>query len=112
MSYKYQKTSDNGDATCSYNLIGKFPVKFIDFFKWVLKTEKSFRVVFHATNEYYGGWLGNSLEVRKTTDEDGWYFAKIKPMDWFEEVSQKNVTACWANGGYGQMTYFCTFEED
>ena len=112
MNYKYKKTSENGDATCNYNLVGKFPVKFIDFFKWVLKTEKSFRVEFCATNERYGGWLGNRLEVQKTRDEDSWYFAEIKPMDWFDEIENENITACWTNGGYGQMTYFCTFEEN
>ena len=112
MNYEYKKISENGDATCNYNLIGKFPVRFIDFVKWVLKTEKSFRVVFHVTNKRYGGWFGNSLEIRKTQDEDDWYVSKEEPFCWLEEVSQKNVTRCWANGGYGQMSYHCTFEED
>lgn len=110
MDYKYNKTQDNGDATSNYDIVGEFPVKFIDFFKWVLNNTNSFRVEFGSTNECYGGWLGNRLEV-----EDGgdyWYWTKQKPEDWFDEIANKNITKCWANGGWGQMTYFCTFEEE
>lgn len=110
MNYKYNRTQDNSDATSNYDLVGEFPVKFIDFFKWVLNNTNSFRVEFCATNECYGGWLGNRLEVYKN-DED-WYWERQKPENWFDEIADKNITSCWANGGWGQMLYFCTFEEE
>lgn len=111
MKYKYNKTQENSDATSNYDLIGEFPVKFIDFFKWVLKNENSFRIEFGATNKCYGGWLGNRLEVHKDTSSGECYWTKQEPKNWFDEVANKNITKCCANGGWGQMTYFCTFEE-
>lgn len=108
MEYKYIETRANGDATSNYDIVGKFPVKFIDFFKWVLNNTNSFRVDFAAINDCYGGWLGNRIEVEKHQDE--WYWTKQEPEDWFDEIANKNITKCWANGGWGQMTYFCTFE--
>ena len=112
MGYKFKKTRANSDDTWNWDIVGEFPVKFIDFFKWVLKNEDSFRVEFAATNECYGGWLGNRLEVHKPRDEDDWYWVKKEPENWFDEIANKNITKCWANGGWGQMTYFCTFEEE
>lgn len=109
MHYTYSKTQDKSDATSNYELVGEFPVKFIDFFKWVLKNEDSFRVAFGATNECYGGWFGNRLEVEK--DGGNWYWTKQQPDLWFDEIHNKKITKCLANGGWGQMTYFCTFEE-
>ena len=111
MDYKYNRVRDNGDATSDYNLIGTFPIKFIDFFNWVLKNENSFRIEFVATNECYGGWCGNKLEVSKDTKSGNCYWVGREPENWFEEIANKNVAKCWANGGWGQITYFCTFEE-
>lgn len=111
MNYKYQKTQENGDATANYNLVGVFPVKFLDFFKWILNNENSFRIEFCATNECYGGWLGNKLEIKKDLNSGECYWTKQKPNNWFDEISNKKITKCFANGGWGQMTYFCTFEE-
>lgn len=82
--------------------------------KQILEQEDSFRVKFRATNECYGGWLGNSLEVHKHKDEKGeehWYYEKQKPKNWFDEIADKNIVSCWANGGWGQMSYYCEFEE-
>lgn len=111
MSYRYKQTSANGDDTFNYDIIGKFPVKFIDFFKWVLENEDSFRIEFGATNRCYGGWLGNRLEISKNRESGDCYWVKKEPDNWFEEIAHKNITKCWANGGWGQMIYFCTFEE-
>lgn len=110
MGYKYNKTRENSDATSNYDLIGKFPVKFIDLFNWVLKNENSFRIEFASTNECYGGWLGNRLEVSKDRNTGECHWTKQKPEHWFEEIANKNVTKCCVNGGWGQNTYFCTFE--
>lgn len=110
MNYKYIKTQDNGDATSNYNIVGKYPITFCEFARWVLENENSFRVNFRATNECYGGWLGNKLEVEKHTNGK-WYWTKQEPENWFNEIANKNITKCWANGGWGQMSYFCTFEE-
>lgn len=110
MNFKYNRTRDNSDATSNYDITGDFPVSFINFFKWVLGNEDSFSVEFGATNKCYGGWLGNRIEVKK--NDGNWYFVRQKPESWFDEIATKNVIDCWANGGWGQMTYFCTFEED
>lgn len=110
--YEYKKLKENGDATSNYDIVGKFPVKFADFSKQILENTNSFRVEFGASNECYGGWLGNRLEVHKPKDEDNWYITKEEPENWLEEIVNKNVTKCWANGGWGQMLYICTFEEE
>ena len=112
MSYKYKKIKENGDATSSYSLIGKFPVPFKEFFKWVLKTENSFNIEFGAANECYGGWLGNRLEVHKDQNSGKCYWERQKPENWFDEIADINITSVWANGGWGEMLYVCTFETE
>lgn len=109
MNYTYIETRANSDDTFSFDIIGDFPIKFADFFKWVLANENSFRITFNAFNKCYGGWLGNRLEVSKIGEE--WYWVQQKPQNWFEEISHKRIIKCEANGGWGQMSYFCTFEE-
>lgn len=111
MNYKYIETRANSDDTLNYDIVGDFPVTFADFFRWVLTNENSFRVIFGATNKCYGGWLGSRLVIYKDRVEDSWYWEHQEPKYWFEEIEQKKVIKCWANGGWGQMSYFCTFEE-
>lgn len=111
MSYTYIKTRENGDATSNYELAGKFPVKFIDLFKWILANEDSFHIKVCATNECYGGWTGNRLEVKKDTTTGDCFWINKDPEHWFEEIAQETVLSCHVNGGWGQVTYFCTFEE-
>lgn len=111
MNYKYIQTRANSDDTWNWDVVGEFPVKFVDFFKWVLNNEDSFRVEFAATNKCYGGWLGNRLEVYKPRDTEDWYWVKKEPENWFDEIANKYIIKCDANGGWGQMTYYCTFEE-
>lgn len=110
MNYKHKETRANSDDTFNFDIVGEYPVKFVDFFKCMLEHSNSFRIQFGASNQCYGGWLGNRLEVHKINDE--WYWERQKPENWFEEIKDKNVVKCWANGGWGQMTYFCTFEEE
>ena len=110
MSYKYEKTQENGDATSNYNIVGQFPVPFREFFKWVLDNEDSFRIEFGASNKLYGGWLGNRLEIAKDTDSGKCYWQKREPENWFDEIADINITSVWANGGWGQMLYICTFD--
>ena len=109
MKYEYKRTKDNGDATSNCNLVGKFPVRFEDFFKWVLVNEKSFRVVFHSSKN----WVYDNVECKKVNGKWYWsYDTNIKtPGQFMDKFRDKNVISCWANGGYGQMSYFCTFEE-
>lgn len=109
--YQYEKLRDNGDATSDYKILGNFPITFREFFEWVLEHESSFRVEFAATNQCYGGWLGNRLEVQKPRNETSWYWKFQKPYGWFDDIADKKITQCRANGGWGQMTYYCTFEE-
>lgn len=111
MNYRYKEIRANSDDTWNWDIIGEFPVKFVDFFNWVLKNEKSFRIEFGASNKCYGGWLGNRLEVYKE-DNGECYWTGQEPEDWFNEIANRNITKCWANGGWGQRLYICTFEED
>ena len=112
MNFKYEEVRHNGDATTNYNITGDFPITFREFFKWVLDKEISFRIEFSASNKCYGGWLlGNRLEVSKH-DDGKCYWTKQKPEKWFDEIADKKITACWANGGWGQMLYIVTFEEN
>lgn len=110
MDYKYVKTQENGDATCNYDIAGTYPVKFVDFFNWVLKNINATRIEFSATNECYGNWFGNRIEVSKNTDTGECYFVRLEPIGIYEKLANKNVVECWANGGWGVMTYYCTFE--
>lgn len=111
MKYTYEKTRENGDATSNYNLKGEFPVKFSDFFKEILKNEKSFRIEFGASNEKYGGWLGNRLEVHKDEKTQRCFWKRQEPENWYEEIKDLTITKCWANGGWGQMLYIVTFND-
>ena len=52
MNFEFVKIKDNGDATSNYDIKGKFPVRFEEFFKTILKEENSFRVVFHDTDNW------------------------------------------------------------
>lgn len=110
MNYTYDKKGENGDATADYELVGQFPVKFIDFMKNILKNEDSFRVQFGSMNEKFGGWLGNRLEFYKYGSE--WYVTNQEPEKWFNEIRDLQVISCWCNGGWGQISYFCTFAEN
>lgn len=112
MDYKHKETRANSDDTYNYDIIGEFPVTFREFSKRILADANSFRVQFAATNKCYGGWLGNRLEVHKPRGADTWYLTKQEPENWLNEIANKNIIKCWANGGWGQMTYFVTFEEE
>ena len=110
MKFEYKKTSENSDATSNYDIVGEYPVSFREFFEWILQNDMSFRIKFGASNECFGGWLGNHFEVERVcgipcvTTQD--------PPKWFDEIADMKVTECWANGGYGQMSYICTFDEE
>lgn len=109
-NYKYEKTQENGDATSNYRLVGEFPVCFRDFFTWILENEHSFRVTFRSLNECFGGWLGNKLVAHKDRDNDKWYWENREPENWFDIIADLNVISVKANGGWGQMIYYCEFE--
>lgn len=111
MRYKYETIRHNSDATTDFNITGVFPVRFRDFFGWVREHETSFRIEFGASNECYGGWLGNRIEISKDNDSGRCYWSGQTPANWYDEIADKMVTKCWANGGWGQMLYVCTFEE-
>ena len=113
MNYHYETIQEHSDATKLYKVCGKFPVKFKDFMKQILEQESSFRIEFRTYNTCYGGWLGNVLELKKNVieDKDSWVWGERKPQNWFEEIADKNVMSCEANGGWGQMSYYCVFEK-
>jgi len=106
MNFEFVKIKDNGDATSNYDIQGKFPVRFEEFFKTILKEENSFRVVFHDTDN----WPACKIEAVKK--DDNWYCKEKKPEDFMEQYKDKLVTKVWVNGGYGQMSYFCTFGKE
>ena len=112
MGYKYEAISENSDATTSYNILGNFPVKFETFFREILKNSNSFRIAFGASNEEFGGWLGNRLEVSKDLKTNRCYWSRQNPDGWYEQIKDLEITKCWANGGWGQMSYIVTFAEN
>lgn len=111
IKYRLSKTRANSDATSDYKVVGKFPVKLVDFLKWILESDNSFNIQIVSTNTCYGAHL--ELEMHKSVhdDKNNWHWVKKRPEWWFEDMAYSNVVECRANGGYGQMTYFCTFEE-
>ena len=108
MRFKYITKSENGDATTTYDLEGSFPVKFLDFLEWVMERESSFRVSFYLNkNKIHER---ENIEVSK--EKDGkCYIAKDKKA-LLEEIKNIDVTGCWANGGWGQMSYYCSLAEE
>lgn len=104
--FKYEKIRENGDATANYNLSGPFPIPFKDFVIAILNQESSFRVQFWESKS----WVDTDLECYKK-DDGKWYITNEKPENWFKDNANRLVIKSWANGGWGQMTYFITFEE-
>ena len=103
--YSYIKIRDNGDATSNYILSGNFPVTFRDFVTSILAQTNSFMVEITDNNN----WLDTRIEFKKDSD-DKWNIIKCTPDGWFTNDTDRKVISCWANGGYGQMLYFVTFE--
>ena len=112
MRLKYNRTRENSDATTSYDVEGDFPMRFEDLFNYMLENDNSFRIEFGSSNEKFGGWLGNRIEVSKNTNTKECRVVKRKPEDWYETIKDLPVTKCWANGGWGQMLYIVTFDEE
>lgn len=103
--YKHVRTKENGDATANYDIIGEYPIKFIDFIHVISESDSnSFRIVFYDADN----WTTNKCEIEKRNGE--WYIT-LQSSNFIDKCKNKNVVKCRANGGYGQMSYFCTFEE-
>jgi len=102
MEIKYERIKDNSDATSNYDVIVKYPISFAEFYRVILENDDSFRIVLHATNDTYGGWCYNKVEISHNETED---------VEMFDRYMKETVVDCWANGGWGQMTYFMTFAE-
>ena len=106
MNFEFVKTRDNGDATSNYDIKGKFPVRFEEFFKTILNETNSFLVSFHDAENW------TTLKVEAVKRNDNWYYKEKKPEDFMEQYKDKLITKVWANGGYGQISYFCTFGKE
>ena len=102
MEIKYKQTKSNGDATSSYDVITEYPISFKDFYKALLESDDSFRIVLHAMNDNYGGWCYNSVEIS---------YQKTEDTEMLERYMKETVVDCWANSGWGQTTYFMTFAD-
>jgi len=112
MNFRYHKLRDNSDATTSYDLVGDFPVKFDDLLNYICKIENSFLIEFCSSNKKYGGWLGNRIEIRKNTETGEWRIVNQSPSNWYESIKNLPVIKCWVNGGWGQIMYVVTFDEE
>lgn len=106
-TFKYIKTQENGDATSNYHLEGPFPIPFKDFVTAILNQEDSFHVQFWESKSMDG----TDLECYKK-DDGKWYITKEEPKNWFKENANRKIVKSWANGGWGQMIYFITFEKE
>ena len=109
MNFKFVKTKDNSDATSNYDIIGDFPITIGDFVNAMTDETKSFRATFYITNKQMGGWTKNKFELNKRNGE--WYVDEEKPAFLIDVIRDRKVVSCSANGGYGQMSYFCELEE-
>lgn len=108
MRFKYITKSENGDATTTYDLEGSFPCKFIDFFNWVKNTDSSFRITFELRkNKRYAE---QSIEIQKS--KNGKFYTILTQKALIEEIQNIDVTGCWANGGWGQMSYCVSLAEE
>lgn len=108
MKFVLTETQRNSDDSFNYDVTGDFPVSFRDFSKWVLDNENSFRVDFQIVNKCYGGLFRNYIEFEREKNNREWHLTKYKL---FNEIEDKQIVKCFANGGWGQMSYFCTLEE-
>ena len=111
MEYSHEITQRNGDATCNYKINGTFPVKFSDFLFSILENTNSFRVEFLIESKERDDWFSNTLELYQEKDGKNWKWTE-QNKNQFNEISNKMIDHCWANGGWGQMLYFCTLKEE
>ena len=109
MYFKFVKTKDNSDATSNYDIIGDFPILISQFVYTMIDETNSFRATFYITNKQMGGWTKNKFELNKRDGE--WYIDEEKPASLLDVIRDRKVVSCHANGGYGQMSYFCELEE-
>lgn len=102
MKYKHIRTKENGDATSNYDIVGEFPIRLLDFMLAITEDSNSFRIEFHDAKN----WTTSKVEVKERDGE--WYITEETLNDFMKRYKDKMVVKCWANGGYGQMSYFCT----
>ena len=112
--YELKATKQNGDATYNYDVIADYPIPFDEFWRNVVKIDGSWRVVFHCKNKYgklYGDiWCGDDVELLYTKGNT--YLDNEADRPLWENMKKETVVDCWANGGWGQMTYYVTFKEE
>ena len=109
MDFKFIETKVNSDTTANYDIVGDFPILLKDFVMAMTDETKDFRATFYITNERMGGWWKNNFELNKRNGD--WYVDKEKPVFLIDIIRDRKVVSCRANGGYGQMSYFCELEE-
>lgn len=110
--YKYELKSKNSDATKTYNITGKFPVPFKDFFKYILNKVYVYRIEFNFKNRSLGGWTSNKIEIYKDRESGKCYWKKQVPENLYEQIKDVPVICCSANGAWGQMGYWVTLDDE
>lgn len=108
--FTHRKIRENGDASSNYIIEGDFPVTFQEFVRSILSNTVNFSVEFRITNDCFGGWLVNKFEVVKAKNGE-WSFINQEHKNLFDKIADMNIISCWANGGWGQMIYFCKLDE-
>lgn len=73
--------------------------------------DDSFRICFHITNKSFIECFTKYIEFERENYNGEWQKTKIKPENFYSEIADKQIIKCFANGGWGQMSYFCTLEE-
>ena len=110
MNYRLKECRKCGDATSVYHVIGEFPISLEIFLHEVVLSEIFFGFQFVSTNTPYFD-ADNAIEVIKERETGRCCFANIKSKNTYEKIKDLLVVKCWANGGWGQITYFVTFDD-
>ena len=102
--------SENSDATTTYDIIYNYPIKFEDLFMDVLEKDKSFNIEFRIRNEEFEEYcFGNEVSTSQDMKTKERFFANRDSKHLYNNIKGILVKECWANGGWGRMTYYVTF---
>lgn len=108
--FKLKERMPCSDDTFIYDVIGEFPISLEIFLHEVVLSEIFFNFQLVSTNTPYF-YVDNAIEIVKDRETGRCYFANAKSKNTYEKIKDLLVVKCWANGGWGQITYFVTLDD-